>query len=103
LSTQPPITAQGQALKNAAVVVSLKRCHGWQWFQDDASNTLQTLADDILDTMPLDGDMMAIRLKIANYRAIKLTAFTRIEQMAAGAESVMAAAAGEDMPENHLE
>ncbi len=100
--TAPPITAQGQALKNAAVVVSLKRCHGWQWFQADAQGKLAALAADILETMPLDGDMMAIRLKIARYRAIKGALFTDIEMMEQGAATVMAQVIGTDLPEDHL-
>lgn len=101
MTTAPPITAAGQALQNAAVVVSLKACEGWGWFQADAAKTLDAIVADVLETMPIDGDMTAIRLKIAEFRALKKVVFTDIEQMSEGAASVMNAVAGDDLPENH--
>lgn len=102
MTTQPPITAQGQALKNAAVITSLKACDGWKWFQEDAAKTMEAIAADVLNTLPLEGDMTAIRLKIAAYRAIKKTIFTDLQQMADGASAIMAKVAGDDLPEDHV-
>lgn len=99
--TAQPITAAGQALKNAAVVVSLNACEGWKWFQKDAADTLAAMSIDVLETMPIDGDLMELRLKIAAYRALKKTIFTEVEQMAEGAASIMAKVAGDDLPEGH--